>query len=129
MHSGIGAQPARLWQADVDAHGIDMIGDDRRLDAMMGAVEHQRRVTRSGVSLFGLQFHDQAKVGGLLQDLISSEPVRGQRKGSAVVTVKVKYNPANLSEIHVLNHRRNRYVTLPCLSGAYGGMELLRQPE
>lgn len=125
MHSGIGAQPARLWQADIDAYGIDMIDDDRRLDAMMGAVKHQCRVSRSGVSLFGLQFHDQAKVGGLLQDLISREPVRGQRKGSAVVTVKVKYNPANLSEIHVFNRRRNRYVTLPCLDKRYtAGMSL-----
>lgn len=125
LHSGTGAPPAQLWQQDMAAHGIDVIGDDRRLDTMMGAVKYPCRVTRSGVTLFGLQFHDQRKVGGLLEDLIGLEPVKGQRKGSATVTVKVKYNPASLAEVHVWNRRRNRYVTLPCLDERYtAGMSL-----
>jgi len=125
LHSGVGAPPAQLWRQDMDAHGIDVIGDDRQLDKMMGAVKYPCRVTRSGVSLFGLQFHDETKVGGLLEDLISLEAVRGQRQGSATVTVKVKYNPANLAEVHVWNRRRKRYVTLPCLDERYtAGMSL-----
>lgn len=125
LHRGIGAPPAQLWQQDMKAYGIDVIGDDRALDKMMGAVMYPCRVTRSGVSLFGLQFHHEVKVGGLLEDLAGLEPKRGQAKGSATVTVKVKYNPANLAEIHVWNRRRKTYVTLPCLDGRYAaGMSL-----
>lgn len=125
LHSGIGAPPAQLWEQDMRAHGIDVIGDDRALDKMMGAIKYPCRVTRSGVSLFGLQFHDEGKVGGLLEDLAGLEPRRGQAKGSATLTVKVKYNPANLAEIHVWNRRRKSYVTLPCLDERYvAGMSL-----
>jgi putative transposase len=125
LHSGVGAPPAQLWQQDMNAYGIDVIGHDRALDKMMGAVMYPCRVTRSGVSMFGLQFHDENKVGGLLEDLAGMEPLRGQAKGSATVTVKVKYNPANLAEIHVWNRRRKVYVTLPCLDERYTkGMSL-----
>lgn len=125
IHSGTGAQPAQLWQQDMDAYRIPTIGDDRALDKAMGALKNDCRVTRSGVSLFGLQFHDETKVGGLLGDLAGLEPLRGQAKGSASVTVKVKYNPASLGEIHVWNRRRSAYVTLPCLDERYtAGMSL-----
>ena len=123
-HSGVKAQPALLWRQQIEAHGIDVIDDDGRLDAMMGSVE-TCRVSRAGISLFGLQFHDPAKVAGLLEDLVRFEPVRSQRKGSATAGVKVKYNPANLAEIHVFNHRRKSYVTLPCQEQRYAtGMSL-----
>lgn len=118
-HKGIGAVPARLWQQDVDDYRVDFIDDDSRLEKMLGKVEPSRTVTRSGISLFGLQYHDEGKVTGLLEDLIAFEPVLGQRKGSATVKVKVKYNPANLAEVHVWNRRRKRYVTLPCLDERY----------
>lgn len=78
------------------------------------------RDTRSGVELFGLVFHDEAKVSTLLEDLVGFEPVRGRRKGSATARVKVKYNPACLSQIHVWNRRTNSYVTLPCADETYG---------
>jgi putative transposase len=124
-HKGIRAVPAQLWQQDMKAHGIDVIGDDRALEKMMGAIKYPCRVTRSGVSLFGLQFHHETRVSGLLEDLAGLEPKRGQAIGSAIVTVKVKYNPANLAEIHVWNRRRKAYVTLPCLDERYAaGMSL-----
>jgi putative transposase len=118
-HSALGVPPALLWQKDSEAFGIPVIGDDRQLDRMAGAMEAGRKLTRSGVACFGLQFHDPYLTEGLLEDLISLEPVRGQRKGSAAVTVKIKYNPANLAEIHVWNQRRNLYVTLPCTDEKY----------
>lgn len=117
-HTGVDAPPAQLWQQDMEAHGISVIGDERLLDKALGAVM-PCRVTTSGVALFGLRYHDEDKVGALLEELIAFEPIRGQRKGSAVVTVKVKYNPANLAEIHVWNRRRNTYVTLPCEDERY----------
>lgn len=111
---GRGSPRAQLWKESAARHGIDVIGDDTQLDKMLGAVKYPCRVTRSGVELFGLIFHDEAKVSALLEDLIEFEPVRTRRKGSASARVKVKYNPACLSEIHVWNRRTKRYVTLPC---------------
>ena len=118
-HTGIGAPPAQLWERDMEAHGIDVIADDRMLGKMLGIVKHPCRVSRSGVQLFGLQFQDTAKVDVLLEDLVASVPKRGQANGSLSATVKIKYNPADLSEIHVWNSRRKRYVTLPCLDEKY----------
>ena len=116
---GEGSPPASLWQESAKRHGIDVISDDAQLDKMLGAVKYPCRLTRSGVELFGLTFHDEAKVSELLEDLIGYEPVRPRRKGSATATVKVKYNPASLAEIHVWNRRTSRYVTLPCEDETY----------
>lgn len=66
-----------------------------------------------------MRYFDEAKVGALLDDIAGLAPQRGQPKGSASFTAKVKYNPANLGEIHVWNVRRSQYVTLPCLDHAY----------
>jgi putative transposase len=119
LHKGIGTPPAQAWQRDMDAHGIAIIGDDVQLEKMAGAMKYPCRLTRSGVEFSGLQFHDQGKTSGLLNDLVGIEPVRNQRIGSGTATVKIKYNPANLAQIHVWNLRRNRYVTLPCTDEKY----------
>jgi putative transposase len=118
-HTGIGVPPASLWQRDAIAHGIDVIGDDRLLDKIAGQIAYPCTVSRAGVTLFGLQYHDRSVVAGLLDDLVGYEPIRGQARGSARVTVKVKYNPANIAEIHVWNQKRRRYATLPCLDEQY----------
>ncbi|WP_312163590.1 DDE-type integrase/transposase/recombinase [Phenylobacterium sp.] len=115
---GRGIAPAQLWMDSAKRHTISVIGDDAQLDKMLGALK-ECRVTRSGVELFGLVFHDEAGVAELLEDLIEFEPVREHRKGSATAKVKVKYNPASLAEIHVWNRRTNRYVTLPCTDEQY----------
>jgi putative transposase len=117
---GEASPPGLLWRESAKRDGIDMIGDDTQLEKMLGAVKYPCCVTRSGVELFGLVFHDEAKVSALLEDLVGYEPVRSRREGSATARVKVKYNPACLSEIHVWNRRTNRYVTLPCADETYG---------
>jgi len=122
---GQGSPPAQLWAHQATA-GIDTIGDDAALDRMLGKVE-MRTVRRSGVELHGLTFHDADKVSSLLEDLIRYEPVRPQAKGSATAKVKVKYNPACLSEIHVWNTHTRSYVTLPCVDEAYGRLVSLWQ--
>lgn len=119
LHSGIGRPPADLWRQDMEAFRIPVIGDDRQLDRMVGTTVPSRTLTKSGVSLFGLQYHDPGVTGGLLEDLAGTASVRGRRKGSATVTVKVKFNPANLAEIHVWNAVRKTYVTLPCVDERY----------
>jgi len=119
VHKGVGAAPANLWNRDLKAFAINVIGDVRQLDKMAGAMEPNRRLTKAGIEFLGLQYHDQARTGGLLNDLAGIAPRRGQPKGSASVKVKIKYNPANLQEVHVWNDRRNKYVTLPCTDLEY----------
>lgn len=118
-HSSLRRPPADLWKHDSEAYGIPVISDDRQLDRMLGALKQGAKLSRSGVTLFGLQYHDPFTTEGLLEDLIASEPVRAGRKGSATATVKIKYNPANIAEVHVWNQRRNQYVTLPCADDRY----------
>ncbi|WP_410469672.1 hypothetical protein [Brevundimonas nasdae] len=55
----------------------------------------------------------------MLEDLARRESVRGRRQGSATAKVAVKYNPANLGEIHVWNGPKGIYVTLPCTDLEY----------
>lgn len=119
LHRNLGDTPIRTWVRGVNADtGISVIGDDRQLDKMLGARE-ERLVTRGGVELFNLRYHDPAITGPLLEDLARREAVRGRRQGSATAKVAVKYNPANLREIHVWNGPRGAYVTLPCTDLEY----------
>jgi putative transposase len=118
-HRTLTVPPAHLWEEDMEAHGIDVIPDLRRLDKMMGAMRPGCRVTRTGVIFQNLRYFDESLVGGLLDDMAGLAPQRGQPKGSASFTAKIKYNPANLGEIHVWNVRRKQYVTLPCLDHDY----------
>ena len=119
LHRALKDTPARTWARGVKVgHGINIIGDDRQLDKMLGA-RAERKVTRSGVELFGLRYHDPAITGPLLEDLARRESVRGRRQGSATAKVAVKYNPANLGEIHVWNGPKGIYVTLPCTDLEY----------
>ncbi|MFN3634874.1 MAG: hypothetical protein ACK4UZ_04005 [Rhizobium rhizophilum] len=120
-HDALHQPPASVWQKDFEAHGVDVIGDDRQLDKMAGRLQYPCQLSRSGVEMFnGLRYHDPAVTEALLEDLISVTPVRQQRRvGSATASVKVKFNPANISEVHVWNERRNLYVTLPCVEEEY----------
>jgi len=111
--------PAQMWEVSARKHGIAFIKDDSQLDKMLGKVQKRCRVTRSGVEIFGLTYSDGPKVAALLEDLFPLEPVRSRRKGSATALVKVKYNPSNISEIHIWNRIRSRYVTLPCVDQKY----------
>lgn len=119
LHRSLRDTPVRTWARGVSNDtGINIIGDDRQLDKMLGA-RVERLLTRSGVDLFNLRYHDPAITGPLLEDLARRESIRGRREGSASAKVAVKYNPANLGEIHVWNGPQGVYVTLPCTDPEY----------
>lgn len=114
IHRTLKEQPLKVWNRGIATiGGVPVIGDDEQLDRMMGA-EARRTLTRSGIRLFDLSYHDQAITGPLLEDLAASEPIRRRTIGSATAKVKVKYNPANIGCIHVWNPKRRRFETLPC---------------
>jgi putative transposase len=114
LHTFLGEPPIKAWSRGVRLQGgVPVIGDDSQLDKMVGA-EVERRLSTSGILLFGLSYHDAAVTGQLLEDLAGLEAMRPRRKGSATATVKVKFNPANIGSIHVWNAKRGVFQTLPC---------------
>lgn len=118
-HSALNAPPAQIWFEQVEAHRISVIDDLTKLDKMVGALRDGCRISRTGVKFLNLRYFDEAAVATLLDDLAGLAPQRNQPLGSASFSTKIKYNPANLGEIHVWNARRHTYVTLPCLDAAY----------
>ena len=129
IHSGINACPLQLWEHDEKAYGIDVIADVRQLDKMAGAMEPNRRLTRAGIEFLGLQYHEAGATSQLLNDLAGIAPQRGAGKGARSHIVKIKYNPANLGEIHVWNERRSRYDTLPSTEPEYANGLSKKQHE
>lgn len=126
IHSSTGMAPGAIWRQDAQKHGIPVYNDLRQFDKMLGAVAEGRQLSRSGIEIHGLRYHDPAVVQRLLNDLVGTAPAKEQRRsGSGTCKVKVKYNPANLAEIHVWNHLDRRYHTLPCTQDRYAaGMSL-----
>lgn len=129
LHSGLNAIPADLWEQQRKTYGIDVIADVRQLDKMAGAVERKRRVSRAGVQFLGLQYHDKDRTSELLSDFATVAPRLGSGHGARSYVTKIKYNPANLCEIHVWNDKRSRYVTLPCVEPEYASGLSKRQHE
>lgn len=117
-HRALADTPVRVWTNGVRECGIQVISDERQLDKMAGAYK-SCTLSRSGVSLFNLKYHEPAITGPLLEKLAAGEPVRGRAKGSARAKVTVKYNPANLGEIHVWDGSVGVYVSLPCVEAEY----------
>lgn len=121
VHEGTGYPPGLLWRRDAEKYGIPVYDDLRQFEKMLG-VPVERQLSRSGIELHGLQYHDPSIVGPLLEELAVEAPIRDQRKaGSAVCSVKVKYSPVNIGVVHVYNHLRARdqYVTIPCTDPEY----------
>lgn len=129
VHSGIAMQPARAWQHSMEVHGINILPDPKQLDVLIGTSE-RRRLTRNGVTFHGLWYRDTSGLKDLLDDLVGLEKVRDRLKSTASAWCKVRYNPANLAEIHVWNPRTKRYVTLPCVTPQYAaGLSLFQHKQ
>ena len=119
IHSSLAKAPIKHWSRAVrEQGGVQVIGDDRQLDRMLGASK-EATLTTSGVKLFNLQFHDPAITGPILEDLARSEPLRRRAKGSATVPVKIKYNPADLGQISLWHAKLGQFVELPCTEPEY----------
>ena len=119
-HSGVAAPPGKLWKDDAAKFGTPVYSDPFFLEKALGAVKEGCRLSRAGVQIHGLQYHDEIQTGRLLNTLVAEEPKRRQGKvGSATCQVKVKFNPADTGAIHVWDHINNQYVTLPCEDVGY----------
>lgn len=120
-----GNQPAMLFEKDANRFGINNFTDFEafRIDTM--AIEPGAQLTASGIKAFGnLRYHDARKVRDLLDDLVCIEP-RRQRRDQATATVDYRYDPADISRIHVWNRKARTWVELVCSDEQYAsGMPL-----
>lgn len=120
-----GNQPAMLFEKDANRYGINNFTDFEafRIDTM--AIEPGAQLTAGGIKAFGnLRYHDARKVRALLDDLVSIEP-RRQRRDRATATVDYRYDPADISRIHVWNRKARVWVELVCSDERYAsGMPL-----
>ncbi|GJD75386.1 transposase family protein [Methylobacterium goesingense] len=124
-HAGIKAAPETLWRAGL-ANGREVVDDPKLLEASFGKVG-EALLTREGIRFEGMRFHDPVVTTRLLSQLAYLAPVRGRRKGSATVKVKIKYNPADVGSISVWNPEkepRKGYDSLPNTDARYtaGGL-------
>ncbi|WP_110351589.1 Mu transposase C-terminal domain-containing protein [Methylobacterium sp. B4] len=124
-HAGIQAAPETLWRRGL-AKSRETIDDVNFLASAFGTVG-TAMLTRSGITFEGMRFHDPVITSKLLEDLAHLTPMRKRRKGSATATVKIKYNPADASQISVWNPEakpRKKYEILPNLDVRYvnGGL-------
>jgi hypothetical protein len=123
-HDGLlDRQPALVFQKGTTG-GIDVIHDmDTFLKEVMAVILNVQ-LDKAGVTRFGLRYFDVRLVPELLDDLVPMEP-RRQRRDDATVTTKIKYDPMDISRIHVWNRKTRRYVTLACEFSNYAeGMPL-----
>lgn len=119
IHAGLNAQPIRIWMEQAQKYGVDVIDDVSRLDQMVGITKYPCTLSRNGVVVNGLRYRHHERVTELLDAMAPATPKRLRPKGSSTARVKVKFNPANLGEIHVFNERSKGYVTLPADQQAY----------
>lgn len=118
VHDGIGMAPIVKWRAFAAIDGIDTISDPSHLDRALGEVI-EASLTREGVIIGGVRYHDRDKTSFLLERLAPIDPLHSKRRTSIRARVKVKRNPADLTEIHVWNHRDGEYVTLPARNARF----------
>lgn len=124
-HAGLqNRQPALMFEKSVNKHGIDIIHDVAGFQREIMDVRLGVQLSKSGVRLFNLRYTCVREVPALLDDLVAVEP-RRQAKGDPTATVKVKFDPQDISVVHVWNRVQKKYVTLRCSDETYAnGMPL-----
>lgn len=118
LHAGLNAQPARLWEKEVRKwETIPVIKNDRQIDQIMGMVE-EKTLTTAGVKMFNQLLYGHPEN---LKAIISrnapadaSGRKRHGKKRSVRLRFKVKYNPADITHLHVYDPVLGDYVTLEC---------------
>lgn len=118
LHSGLNAQPARLWEKEVKKwETIPVIKDDRQIDQIMGMVE-EKTLTTSGIKMFNRFWYGHpSNLESIIARNASEDAIGRRRHGkkrSVRLRVKVKYNPADLTHIQVYDPQLRGYVELEC---------------
>lgn len=105
VHRGLHDIPARRWDEGVSASPPRFPDSTRSLDVLLGCVA-ERSIRRSGIELFTLRYN-------------CPELALVRRSLGSKCKVRLKYDPSNLSMIHVLDPKVGRYLAVPSLDSRY----------
>ena len=110
IHETLNAAPALIWQKAAQS-GVNILHDDALLDKTLGTID-LRTLDRRGIRFQNLWYSDSTTIARILNNNVSRSPVRGRRKKSASVPVKIKYNPCDLGQIYAFDPVDKRYYPL-----------------
>ena len=106
-HRGIDDVPARRWEIGTKNFPPALPFKAEELNVLLGHIEH-RSVSSSGIEMWGLYYNDPCL------SPIKSRTKKGEK-------VKVKYDPMNISLIHVYDQTSNQYLPVPAAAQEYAG--------
>jgi putative transposase len=104
-HRGIKDVPLRRWEVGTDKFPPVLPPSAVELDVLLGHIE-RRVISKSGVEIFGLFYNDERLA-----------PIRSALKEGE--KVEVKYDPTEISMIHVRDEHNGRYIPVPAVDQEY----------
>lgn len=105
VHRGIGDLPYRRWTRGIAESPPRLPARIDELDVLVGCVE-MRRITRMGIELFCLHYN-------------TPELASIRRQFSKGQKAKIKYDPTNISAVHVLDPSQSSFIRVPAVDEEY----------
>jgi putative transposase len=105
VHRGLNDTPASVWAQASAEFPPSLPSRPTDLDVILGCIEH-RTISASGIELHGLSYNSDS-LARLRRELRSGE------------RVMLKYDPGDLSIIHVADKTNGLYVAVPALNQEY----------
>jgi putative transposase len=105
-HRGIDDVPARRWEVGTKKFPPALPFSAKELNILLGHIEH-RVISNSGIELFGGLYYNDSCLSALRV---------GAKKGQKF---KIKYDPMDISIIHVYDSRTNDYLAVPAVDQDY----------
>jgi putative transposase len=117
VHGSLGCSPWVAWNHALSRRGVDIPSNPDFLRDALGELR-EASLTRSGIVIQGVRYHDPNETTLLLEDIAVHENGhrRRIRAGAARANVKIKRAPWDISQIQVWNPVRESYVRLPAVN-------------
>lgn len=103
-HRGIKNTPARAWKAAIEGFPPALPPNKSELEVLLGMIV-ERTVSAKGIELFGLFYN--------CDELLSLRQSQKKEK------VKIKYDPTDISVIHVFDRFKRVFIPIPALDQSY----------
>jgi len=118
---GMGISPALKWRRGIQQHKRATVDAVDLLDKIFGKGKNCQ-LSAEGVFVWGHRFHDPQLTTMLMNRLARFGKERAQRHSktsSRTVTVRVSWDPGDVSKVHVWDPTTRSHVTLPNVRKAY----------
>lgn len=110
--------PLEILMEDVRLHGVALPADVEQFRRAMSAQVAFRVIGGDGVVVNGLRYVQRSNHPALLEDFVLASADRRRTK-KLRFDAKIKWDPADLSVIWILNPRKGEYVELHCTKERY----------